>query len=459
MALLDNTKLQWGLLSKPEQDAIDAEGEERVANGEDPVAVKEDLLSKVSPEAYAADIEAAKSQSTMDKIMGGVGIFGGALQDISGRQGQGNMARMAKMTKDNEAKKIAEVEAKHKQMKEHLENLKSDRLLARTEKREDIDNARADGLYDPKGLDAEAARSGLGALAELAGETIPENIGEMNPMQLAALKKTWLDVADQKGVNLASANKQYKDAAEMTLKLKSQELAVAKAESADQKRKFEQQMTQDETEQERTEMEGGLEITENMMKQALKGLVDGNIQTGPLIEFMAPVGADEREVSGWLGNAFGAARKALNPEVEIINQVAARMSAEGKKIHKLGVMSKDDWRIMNMMNVGSDKSEKTNIQILTDQLKVVQKNRDMINKIRAREAAGRPYTLEEAQSEFGKGDAPMDPVAPADTSATYAQQATPQPQGVKMTNATGGFFMIPFEKVEAAKAAGYTEAP
>ncbi|MDB4786324.1 hypothetical protein OAG36_01170 [bacterium] len=171
--------------------------------------------------------------------------------------------------------------------------------------------------------------------------------------------------------------------------------------------------------------------TITMFKDALAKLEKGEVATGPILEFFAPVGAGEREQSGMLANMMGSVRQSLNPEVEIINQVQARLNAEAKKLYDLGVMSRDDWSQMEKMSIGPGFDEAQNIKILNDQLNIVRKSRGKTEQRLAAEGGS--------------------------AAAAEGGSAAPQDDMVSVLSPNGKKGKIPRSKLKGALAAGYQE--
>lgn len=115
----------WFKRLKPEeQDSADKQVDEMIANGMSKEQAIDELAQKVTPEAREKDIAAAKNseQGWGDKVSRGVGIFAGALQDISGKHGTGNTQKMSGEWDNREKKRVDEVKEKHKTLDDYLQN-------------------------------------------------------------------------------------------------------------------------------------------------------------------------------------------------------------------------------------------------------------------------------------------------------------------------------------------------
>ena len=150
---------------------------------------------------------------------------------------------------------------------------------------------------------------------------------------------------------------------------------TAKVEEDARKQQVKEQSEFDERDQMRQQELASADATIKMFENVIGELEGGNVQTGPIIEMLAPVGAEEKEEAGFIRRAAGSIRQAMDPQVELINQVSARLNAEAKKLYDLGVMSKDDWNQMGKMSVSTGFDEAQNLSILKEQLAIIKNSK------------------------------------------------------------------------------------
>ena len=312
-----------------------------------------DLMSRFSPEKRQEIIDRNKEESgrLREGVTSFVGGFGEALAGRSGAAG-------AQRIKDNyEQKRQSRLDQFDTQRDAALEegdlkekNLTREELYASLQEKQNI-RARK---KDPESNESIVAR-------RLADEFDPS--GQYDGMTAAELESSIPQLK-----SLLDARMQREDfesrKAERNSKRKLDEIESDKEQKA---------LSDEEAQQ-----VDAAESTIKMFESALNSLERGDVQTGPLVEALAPVGATERETAGFIRKSLGSIRQAVDPEVEKVNQVQARLNAEAKKLYDLGVMSRDDWSQMNRMSVDPANSEGQNIDILREQVELVKKGKSRL---------------------------------------------------------------------------------